>query len=136
LNRGRARSGATAETIDQVLADAGYFSGHNLITPGPDRLIAPANRRRLEEAAHGRSADADEEEASADPRAAMRARFCDPDAIAAYRRRGVIVEPVNGHLKDRHGLRQYLRRGQAAAQAETELAVTTANLLKIWRYRS
>jgi transposase len=133
LNRGRARTGAAAETIGQVLADAGYFSEHNLIMPGPDRLIAPANRRRLEEAAHCPWADAEGEEPSADPRAAMRARLRDPDAIAAYRRRGVIVEPVNGHLKDRHGLRQYARRGQAAAQAETELAATTANLLKIWR---
>ena len=135
LNRGRARTGRAAETIGQVLADAGYFSEHNLIMPGPDRLIAPANRRRLEEAAHDPRADSERDE-PADPRAAMRARLGKPDAIAAYRRRGAIVEPVNGHLKDRHGLRQYARRGQAAAQAETELAATTANLLKIWRYQT
>jgi transposase len=136
LNRGRARRGQTAETIGQVLADAGYFSEHNLTVPGPDRLIAPAKRQRLEQAAHHSNADLDDEVSLADPRAAMKARLRDPDAIAAYRRRGVIVEPVNAHLKDRHGLRQYARRGRAAAQAETELAAATANLLKIWRYRS
>lgn len=136
LNRGRARRGATAEMIGQVLADAGYFSEHNLIMPGPDRLIAPAKRQRLEQAAHHSSADLDADQSPADRRAAMKTRLHDPDAIAAYRRRGVIVEPVNGHLKDRHGLRQYSRRGWSAAQAETELAATTANLLKIWRYRS
>jgi transposase len=135
LNRGRARAGRAAETIGQVLADAGYFSEHNLIMPGPDRLIASAKRQRLEEAAHHSSAYLHDDESPADACAAMKARLLEPDAIAAYRRRGVIVEPVNGHLKDRHGLRQYSRRGWSAAQAETELAATTANLLKIWRYR-
>jgi transposase len=135
LNRGRARRGTPAEAIAQVLADAGYFSEHNLITPGPDRLIAPTKRQQLEHLAHCPNADRDGEPPT-DSRAAMKARLNDPDAVAAYRRRGVIVEPVNGHLKDRHGLRQYSRRGQPAAQAETELAGITANLLKIWRYRS
>jgi hypothetical protein len=46
----------------------------------------------------------------------------------------VTVEPVNGHLKDRYGLRQFTRRGIGAAQAEAELAATTANLIKIWRH--
>ena len=55
--------------------------------------------------------------------------------MTAYRRRGVTVEPVNGHLKDRHGLRQFSRRGLRAVQAEAELAAATANLLKIWRRR-
>ena len=50
--------------------------------------------------------------------------------------RGVTVEPVNGHLKDRHQLRQFSCRGIEAAQAEAELATATANLLKIWRSRS
>jgi transposase len=132
LNRGRARRSQAAEMIGQVLADAGYFSEHNLTVPGPDRLIAPAKRQRLEHPAHHSSADLDQE-SPADPCAVMKARLADPDAMATYRRRGVIVEPVNAHLKDRHGLRQYARRGQPAAQAETELAATTANLLKIWR---
>jgi hypothetical protein len=65
----------------------------------------------------------------------MRTRFADPDQKLIYRRRGAIVEPVNGHLKDRHGLRQYSRRGGAATQAEADLACTTANLLRIWRRR-
>ena len=32
-------------TIGTVLADAGYFTDHNLTLPGPDRLIAPGRRR-------------------------------------------------------------------------------------------
>jgi hypothetical protein len=34
--------------------------------------------------------------------------------------RGVTVEPVNGHHKDRHQLRQFSCRGIKAAQAEAE----------------
>jgi transposase len=138
LNRGRARKGTGSERIGRVLADAGYFSRHNLTAAGPDRLIAPAGRRRLDEAA--RSAPSAEyaagDVAPEDPVAAMKARMRDPAQVAIYRRRGVIVEPVNGHLKDRHGLRQYARRGNAACQAETELATITANLLKIYRHGS
>jgi hypothetical protein len=137
LNRGRARKGTASERIGRVLADAGYFSRHNLTAAGPDRLIAPAGRRRLEEAARSAPSPGFTTEATRDdPVAAMKARMQDPDQVAIYRRRGVIVEPVNGHLKDRHGLRQYARRGNAACQAETELATITANLLKIYRHGS
>jgi transposase len=133
LDRGRARAGKTAEPIGLVLADAGYFSTHNLTVPGPDRLIAPSKRERLNQFAtrHHPPPEPDAD----DPLAAMRARFADSDQKQLYRRRGAIVEPVNGHLKDRHGLRQFSRRGQAAAQAEADLACVTANLLKIWRRR-
>ena len=102
---------------------------------GPDRLIAPSKRQRLNQFAtshHPPAPDAGDEQ---DPLGAMRARFADPNQKLLYRRRGAIVEPVNGHLKDRHGLRQYARRGQAAAQAEADLASASANLLKIWRRR-
>jgi hypothetical protein len=136
LDRGRARCDQPAQPIGLVLADAGYFSEHNLTLPGPDRLIATASRQRLAAAA---TAPPDEATSRSrrDPKAikTMRARLRDPEVIAVYRRRGVIVEPVNGHLKDRQGLRQFSSRGLPAVQAEAELAATTANLLKIWRHR-
>jgi transposase len=133
LDRGRARAGKAAEPIGVVLADAGYFSTDNLTVPGPDRLIAPSKRQRLNRFATSPPPAPDDE--GEDPLAAMRARFADPDQKRLYRRRGAIVEPVNGHLKDRQGLRQFNRRGQAAVQAEADLASVTANLLKIWRRR-
>jgi transposase len=136
LDRGRSRAGMAAEPIGLVLADAGYFSADNLTVPGPDRLIAPSRRQRLNQFATNHhlspGPDADDDQ---DPLAVMRARFADPHYKLLYRRRGAVVEPVNGHLKDRHGLRQFSRRGQAACQAEVDLACTTANLLKIWRRR-
>jgi hypothetical protein len=135
LDRGRTRAGMAAEPIGLVLADAGYFSTDNLTVPGPDRLIAPSKRQRLNQFASQQPPPRPDADDGQDPLAAMRARFADPDWKLLYRRRGAIVEPVNGHLKDRHGLRQYARRGQAAAQAEADLACATANLLKIWRRR-
>ena len=133
LDRGRARVGSPPEPVELLLADAGYCSRHNLTAPGPDRLIGTAKRERLETASQ--TAGDAEAAGETDPIQAMKARLVTLEGITAYRRRGVTVEPVNGHLKDRHGLRQFSCRGIKAAQAEAELAAATANLLKIWRSR-
>lgn len=63
----------------------------------------------------------------------MRHRLRTDEGIRAYRRRGVTVEPVNGHLKDRIGLRQFARRGINAVNSELTLGATVANLMKIHR---
>jgi transposase len=131
LDRGRTRVGAQPEPVGLLLADAGYLTEDNLTVPGPDRLIATGKGGRLQAAAQtGQRAKRKSELIEQ-----MSIRLATPDGMAAYRRRGVTVEPVNGHLKDRHGLRQFSRRGQPACQAEAELAAATANLLKIWRRR-
>jgi transposase len=131
LDRGRIRAGMAAEPIGLVLADAGYLSEDNLTAAGPDRLIATGKRGQIEAAA-GEGRPTRQKSQLIEQ---MSRRLATPDGIAAYRRRGVTVEPVNGHLKDRQGLRQFARRGRAACQAEAELAATTANLWKIWRRR-
>jgi transposase len=131
LDRGRARAGAPAEPVGLLVADAGYLSTHNLSVPGPGRLIATRKRDRLEAAARDRRPVIHKSELIEQ----MSCRLATPDGMRAYRRRGVTVEPVNGHLKDRHGLRQFSRRGLPAVQAEAELTAATANLLKIWRRR-
>jgi transposase len=128
LDRGRARVGGSAEPIDLLLADAGYLTEDNLTVQGPDRLIATGKQGHRHAA--GRPAHHKSELIQQ-----MSIRLTTPDAITAYRRRGVTVEPVNAHLKDRHGLRQFSRRGLPACQAEAELTAATANLLKIWRRR-
>jgi transposase len=131
LDRGRARAGGPAEPVGLLLADAGYLTEHNLTVEGPDRLIATGKGGRLQAAAcEGRPATHKSELIEQ-----MSIRLATPEGMAAYRRRGVTVEPVNGHLKDRHGLRQFSRRGLPAVQAEAELTAATANLLKIWRQR-
>ena len=133
LNRGRGH-GDKVE-IGIVTADAGYLSEANLSAPGPDRLIATGKRYELEKAAQQRSDQPQPAETEPPKLAEAMARRLETDtAMQTYRRRGVTVEPVNGHLKDRIGLRQFSRRGIQAVQAELVLAASVANLLKIYRH--
>jgi transposase len=121
-----------AEDIGVVVADAGYLSTANLTAPGPQRLIAVGSRRQLERDAREPSTSGPPT-AHADPRTQMQHRLKTPEATQIYRRRGVTVEPVNGHLKDGVGLRRFSRRGLQAAASELQLAATVVNLLKLHR---
>lgn len=118
--------------IGIVLADAGYLSIANLTAEGPDRLIALGKARRQRRAARENPAAGPPPE-HANPIAAMDHRLRTPEGIATYQRRAATVEPVNGHLKDRIGLRRFALRGKEKAQTELTLAAAVANLLKLHR---
>lgn len=123
------------DTIGTVVADAGYLSEANLTAAGPDRLIAlgkahAQHQQALELPAYGDPPPA------ATPREQMAHRLRTAEGNALYKRRGVTVEPVNGHLKDRVGLRTFSRRGLPAVDSELTLAATVANLLKVYRSRT
>jgi hypothetical protein len=127
---------ATADLADRpdaqigtVLADAGYFSEHNLTCHGPNRLIAPGNRRTMTS-----SPDTGQSDSTGTPAMReMRQRLQTDDGKACYAARGATVEAVNGQLKDRVGLRQFRRRGLNAAQAELLFAAAVHNLRKAHR---
>ncbi len=122
--------GQAAGGIGLLLADAGYCSEDNLTAAGPDRLIATGKDRKLvAEAAEDPRAGAPPEQASAVEQ--MRHRTRTPEGLAAYRRRGALVEPVNAHIKDQTGLRRFSRRGLTAANSELQLAAAVVNLLKL-----
>ncbi len=116
--------------IGTVLADAGYDSETNLTTTGPDRLIANANRRTLNQQATTNPAVGDPP-ADATTREQMDHRLRTPHGHATYKRRAPIVETPNAWLKDLRGLRQFSRRGRTAARSEFRLAATVTNLLRI-----
>ena len=111
--------------IGVVLADNGYCSTANLTTPGPDRLIATGKRRRLNAATDPTSGPPPE---TATPHQAMDHRLRTPEGAALYKKRAATIEPINGNLKDRGQLRQFLLRGQANARAELHLAALAHNL--------
>ncbi|HSP39717.1 MAG TPA: transposase, partial [Frankiaceae bacterium] len=98
--------------IGTVLADAGYFSEHNLTCDGPDRLIAPGSRRNMTSSTEVTGPT------GTPAMRAMRQRLKTEDGKTCYAARGSTVEAVNGQLKDRVGLRQFRRRGLDAVQAE------------------
>jgi transposase len=109
--------------IGVLLADAGYFSVANATAAGPKRLIAPDSRHNTDAASTGRKTDP--------VRQRMREELNTDEGRTLYRNRATTVEPVNGQLKDRRGLRQFRRRGLAAVTAELLLAATVHNLLKL-----
>jgi transposase len=114
--------------VGTVLFDAGYHSHDNLIAPGPDRLVAIGKRDKIA----GDDPPTAPPGEDATPRQKMAWRLSRPDGKALYKKRGATAEPVNGHVKDRRGLRRFARRGIAAAKAELNLAAFTTNLLRLF----
>ncbi|MEI6624137.1 MAG: transposase, partial [Actinomycetes bacterium] len=114
--------------IGTVVADAGYHSRANIEAEGPDRLIAKGKASAEAKAAAENPAQGPP---PADPVEAMGHRMRTQEGTATYARRKVLVEPVNGHLKDRYGMRTMSRRGLKAANSELKLAAAVANPLKL-----
>jgi transposase len=109
-------TGRTDLTIGVLLGDAGYDSDHNLTVPGPDRLIATSRERPHPDAV---------------TRQHMDQRLNTDEGRDLYRQRSGTVEPGNAWLKDRRGLRHFLRRGLTAATSELRLAAAVTNLLRL-----
>src|SRR5437867_7732908 len=119
------------ECPGQIVADAGYWSEQNverLEAKGIDPYVA---RGRMK---HG-------EPAMPPPRGRIPAKLSVAERMqrklrtkaghAAYARRKVIVEPVNGQIKQARGFRQFLRRGVERVGQEWSLVCTAHNLLKL-----
>lgn len=118
--------------IDTVVADAGYHSKSNLTAEGPERLIPDGKgyataKAAIEQPSHGPPP------AHATPAEAMKHRLRTAEGIDTYSKRKTIIEPINGHLKDRTGLRQFSRRGLEAADSELKLCAAVLNLGKLFR---
>jgi hypothetical protein len=118
------------DRIGLIVADAGYLSNDNLTATGPDRLIALGKNRDLhrDAKAHPTSGPPPEDTTAIEQ---MRHRLRTPEGVRAYKRRGATVEPVNGHIKDRIGLRRFSRRGLRAATSELHLAAAVVNMLRL-----
>ncbi|MGW2940017.1 transposase [Streptomyces sp. NPDC001156] len=98
--------------IGVLLLDNGYCTNESLTAPGPDRLIATGNSRDLPRPGE----DLGLLPSDADARTRMTHRLASIDGATLCKRRAAAVEPVNGHLKDRTGLRRFSRRGSPPAR--------------------
>ena len=125
-----ADTGRNEHTIGVVLADAGYCSDRNLVTPGPDRLIALSKNRDQTVVVKQQPATGPPP-AGASPRQAMSHRLRTPEGAALYKRRGATVEPGIGNLKKI--LDRFSGRGMDSALSELNLAASAFNLMKIHR---
>jgi hypothetical protein len=123
------------EAGDTVVADAGYAN---------EAAFAEAEARNVHLLAPMIS---DERRAAGDDPAGPKPMIRRPATAAAqaklrtrqgadeYRLRGRTVEPVFGQIKDRQGLRQFLRRGIDNVKTEWTLACTVHNIRKIHAHR-
>ena len=115
-----------------VLADAGYCTEENLAAPDlPDLLVATGKLRTVDARTRGEQAG---RQLVGEATAAMTECLRHPAAAATYRRRGALVEPVFGTIKDGRKFRRFRRRGLAAAQAQWQLVCLTHNVLKLFGY--
>ena len=124
-----------AEQPDTWAADAGYANeeafteaetrGLHLLAP----MISDERRAAGEDPAGDRPMTY--RPATARAQAKLRTRQGRDD----YALRGRTVEPVFGQIKDRQGLRQFLRRGLDNVKTEWTLACTVHNIRKIHAHR-
>lgn len=117
----------TPEPVGTALADAGFCSEDNLTADGPDRLIATGKAHQVQREAHTDPTNGPPPE-DATPIEAMRHRLRTPEGAALDKQRAATVETVNGHLKDRIGLRTFTMRGLTACLGELNLAAAVHNL--------
>ena len=107
------------------LADAGYWSEANIrACSWPEK-----QRKMLREKGCPRGRIPKR----LSPRDRMERKLLTKRGRALYKKRGVLVEPVFGQVKEGQGFRRFMRRGLGAAQSEWSLAGMTHNLLKLWR---
>ena len=117
---------------EKLLADAGYFSTKEIDgIEGTELFVATKSRKK---------AGLDELlpiiELGGRPttKQAMELRLGTNEGRAAYSLRGQTVEPVNGQLKDRGGMREFRLRSLDKTRTEALLASMGNNIKKLWKW--
>ena len=119
------------------LADAGYWSEANIRACSwpemPELLIATTKDWKQRKMLRENGCPRGRIPKGLSPRDRMERKLLTKRGRALYKKRGVLVEPVFGQVKEGQGFRRFMRRGLGAAQSEWSLAGMTHNLLKLWR---
>lgn len=113
-------------SIGVTLWDAGFCTVENIKAEGAKRLIATGNhfrRKKIE--------SVPSPEQSVLEIAAMQETLESPEGESLYKNRAPLSEGRNAQIKDRRGLRQFLRRGLKAVQGELSMACAVTNLMRI-----
>lgn len=119
------------------LADAGFWSEANIKVCSrpdmPELLIATTKDWKQRKLLREKGCPRGRIPKGLSPKDRMERKLLTKRGRALYKKRGVLVEPVLGQVKEGQGLRRFMRRGLRAAQSEWSLAGMTHNLLKLWR---
>ena len=125
-----------AQAIQTALADAGYCSEANLtkaVPAGPELLIATNKDWKQRKAQREQPGPRGRRPKSLMPRERMDRALLTKRGRRLYKKRGQMVEPVFGQIKDGRGCDRLMRRGHQACASEWKLLCATHNLLKLWR---
>ena len=119
------------------LADAGYWSEANIRACSrpemPELLIATTKDWKQRKMLREKGCPRGRIPKGLSPWDRMERKLLTKRGRALYKKRGVLVEPVFGQVKEGQGFRRFMRRGLGAAQSEWSLAGMTHNLFKLWR---
>ena len=119
------------------LGDAGYWSEANInacsVPEMPELLVATTKDWKQRKLLRERGCPRGRIPKGLSPRERMERKLLTKRGRALYKKRGVLVEPVLGQVKEGQGFRRFMRRGLEAAQSEWCLVGMTHNLLKLWR---
>jgi transposase len=119
------------------LGDAGYWSEANVLACGPldlpELFLATTKDWKQRKAARERGGPRGRIPKDLGQRERMERKLLTKRGRALYKKRGVLVEPVFGQVKEGQGFRRFLRRGLQAACSEAVLIGTIHNLMKLWR---
>ncbi len=123
---------------ENLLADAGYFSGRNVEACGRKgvRPFISTNRERHNEWFWERFGQGEED--SKEPASGvedMKRRLKTSEGKKLYAKRKSTIEPVFGVIKHVMGFRQFLLRGIGAVQGEWNLVCIGYNLKRMYALR-
>lgn len=122
------------ERIDVGLADAGYWSQANMEqAEGPELLVATTKDWKQRKALGEGPPPRGRIPSGLSVRERMERKLLTRRGRELYKKRGKIVEPVFGQVKDVRGCDGFMRRGRNACDSEWKLLSATHNLLKLWR---
>ena len=114
------------------LADAGYWSEANIRACSwpemPELLIATTKDWKQRKMLREKGCPRGRIPKGLSPWDRMERKLLTKRGRALYKKRGVLVEPVFGQVKEGQGFRRFMRRGLGAAQSEWSLAGMTHKL--------
>lgn len=122
--------------VGVLLADAGYLSEEALTAPGPTRLIATRKSYKLRKKAKEGGLRMGPPPEGASPVEQMEHRLLTEEGSELYRKRGQIIEPVFGQIKEGRSCRRFMRRGKKAVDSEWKMMATCHNLMKLFAHRN
>jgi hypothetical protein len=126
---------ASLGKVDNLLADAGYLSEHNINACDKAQIThyISTHRERHNPALLGRfEVQLDNPPETADPVEAMKHRLGTKEGKALYRKRKSTIEPTFGIIKHVLGFRQFLLLGVNAVNGEWDLVCIEYNMKKVF----